>query len=121
MEKLVSAPAKVLNALSPSGSTKSNDSASSEPDAPKEYRKLLMEMSDGKADHSMWINCLKSYDWYGDGKFSFNLDKFGVPVLKVSRLNLSTDDFEFFRMEIINLIFLSNMWIDMLKKTLMDV
>ncbi|KAE9556028.1 hypothetical protein FO519_000774 [Halicephalobus sp. NKZ332] len=93
MEKLVSAPAKVLSVLSPSGSTKSSESISSEPDAPKEYRNLLIEMSDGKADHEMWINCFKSYEWYGDGKFSFNLDKFGVPVLKNGdyKLNLSLE------------------------------
>uniref|UniRef100_A0AC34PUM3 AMP-dependent synthetase/ligase domain-containing protein n=1 Tax=Panagrolaimus sp. JU765 TaxID=591449 RepID=A0AC34PUM3_9BILA len=93
MDKLVSAPTKVLNVLSPTGSAKSVESMSSEPDAPKEYRNLLMDMSDGKSDHIMWINCLKSYDWYGEGNFSFNMDKFGVPVLKNGdyKLNLSIE------------------------------
>lgn len=83
MDKLVSAPTKVLSVLSPTGSVKSVETMSLEPDAPKEYRNLLMDMSDGKSDHIMWINCLKSYDWYGEDNFSFNMDKFGVPVLKV--------------------------------------
>uniref|UniRef100_A0A7E4VKI1 acetate--CoA ligase n=1 Tax=Panagrellus redivivus TaxID=6233 RepID=A0A7E4VKI1_PANRE len=93
MDKFVSAPIKVLNALSPSASTKSSDSVQSEPDAPLEYRNLLMDMCGGKSDHVLWIECLKRFDWYGEGKFDFNMDKFGVPVLKNGdyKLNLATE------------------------------
>lgn len=94
MDKLTSASGKVLNALSPTLSIKSNDSASSlEPDCPGEYRNLLMDMCGQKSDHILWINCLKGYDWYGEGKFSFKMDLFGVPVLKNGdyKLNLSLE------------------------------
>uniref|UniRef100_A0AC34GUG1 AMP-dependent synthetase/ligase domain-containing protein n=1 Tax=Panagrolaimus sp. ES5 TaxID=591445 RepID=A0AC34GUG1_9BILA len=93
MDKIASAPGKVLSALSPTLSIKSNDSNSLEPDAPGEYRNLLMDMCGQKSDHILWINCLKGYDWYGEGRFSFNMDKFGVPVLKNGdyKLNLSIE------------------------------
>lgn len=58
-------------------------------DNPNEYRDLLISLSGEKSDHILWIECLKQYRWEGDpnSQFSFKLDKFGVPSLKVNLIN----------------------------------
>lgn len=57
-----------------------------------EYRDLLISLSGEKSDHILWIECLKQYEWKNnlDSEFSFELDKFGVPLLKVKKNNNKT-------------------------------
>lgn len=64
-------------------SISSSDGSAS--DCPNEYRDLLISLSGQKSDHILWIECLKQYHWEGDAsvEFTFILDKFGVPALRV--------------------------------------
>lgn len=83
MSDISSAVEKVWETFSPTASIRSTSSSASTVEAPNEYRNLLISLSDDKADHMLWLMCLKSYTWKGNGEFDIALDKCGVPSLKV--------------------------------------
>jgi acyl-coenzyme A synthetase/AMP-(fatty) acid ligase len=79
--------------FSPTASLKSTSSHVSVAESPNEYRNLLISISGDKSDHVRWLECLKTFNWRGDGNFEFSLDKCGVPALKNGdyRLNLADE------------------------------
>lgn len=83
-KSLTTAIAQSNTSFTISTSEASNDTE--KVDNPNEYRDLLISLSGQKSDHILWIECLKQYQWEGDqdSQFSFELDKCGVPSLKVS-------------------------------------
>lgn len=75
----------VSSIISVTTTNESNNLENQIKDAPNEYRNLLISLSGQKSNHVLWIESWKQFSWKGNksAEFAFELDRCGVPLLKV--------------------------------------